>query len=379
MKKSQADLFSDSAPSSLGVALHLNVKANCPSAAQQRFNRLLARIDKLKGEVAQIQALANTYRPLYASTLMPLREQQASSMRRMALWLDERLARKGLTAAQKRSVIEILCALCETLAAGGDEAMAALHDKHSPRSLRQKEEDEAAEMRAMMKGVLGDRLDVDLEDESLDPMERMEALMRASREHHDEEVKARQEQREAARARKKPSAAQLKAEQQQHNAEIVLRQVYRQLASALHPDRERDPAEHRRKTALMSEVNAAYARQDLVALLHLRQTIVQADTQALLEQPEEKIAAMSLLLKKQADELERELAVRQGQVQDEFDLAFYLPPTAETLRMELQLQQDALRDDLEQMENDLNDVQDDAGLKRWLKLQKQLAKQVDYF
>ena len=379
MKKSQADLFSDSAPSSLGVALHLNVKANRPSAAQQRFNRLLARIDKLKGEVAQIQALANTYRPLYASTLMPLREQQASSMRRMALWLDERLARKGLTAAQKRSVIEILCALCETLAAGGDEAMAALHDKHSPRSLRQKEEDEAAEMRAMMKGVLGDRLDVDLEDESLDPMERMEALMRASREHHDEEVKARQEQREAARARKKPSAAQLKAEQQQHNAEIVLRQVYRQLASALHPDRERDPAEHRRKTALMSEVNAAYARQDLVALLHLRQTIVQADTQALLEQPEEKIAAMSLLLKKQADELERELAVRQGQVQDEFDLAFYLPPTAETLRMELQLQQDALRDDLEQMENDLNDVQDDAGLKRWLKLQKQLAKQVDHF
>ena len=379
MKKSQADLFSDSAPSSLGVALHLNVKANRPSAAQQRFNRLLARIDKLKGEVAQIQALANTYRPLYASTLMPLREQQASSMRRMALWLDERLARKGLTAAQKRSVIEILCALCETLAAGGDEAMAALHDKHSPRSLRQKEEDEAAEMRAMMKGVLGDRLDVDLEDESLDPMERMEALMRASREHHDEEVKARQEQREAARARKKPSAAQLKAEQQQHNAEIVLRQVYRQLASALHPDRERDPAEHRRKTALMSEVNAAYARQDLVALLHLRQTIVQADTQALLEQPEEKIAAMSLLLKKQADELERELAVRQGQVQDEFDLAFYLPPTAETLRMELQLQQDALRDDLEQMENDLSDVQDDAGFKRWLKLQKQLAKQVDYF
>ena len=379
MKKSQADLFSDSAPSSLGVALHLNVKANRPSAAQQRFNRLLARIDKLKGEVAQIQALANTYRPLYASTLMPLREQQASSMRRMALWLDERLARKGLTAAQKRSVIEILCALCETLAAGGDEAMAALHDKHSPRSLRQKEEDEAAEMRAMMKGVLGDRLDVDLEDESLDPMERMEALMRASREHHDEEVKARQEQREAARARKKPSAAQLKAEQQQHNAEIVLRQVYRQLASALHPDRERDPAEHHRKTALMSEVNAAYARQDLLALLHLRQTIVQADTQALLEQPEEKIAAMSLLLKKQADELERELAVRQGQVQDEFDLAFYLPPTAETLRMELQLQQDALRDDLEQMENDLNDVQDDAGLKRWLKLQKQLAKQVDHF
>ena len=379
MKKSQADLFSDSAPSSLGVALHLNVKANRPSAAQQRFNRLLARIDKLKGEVAQIQALANTYRPLYASTLMPLREQQASSMRRMALWLDERLARKGLTAAQKRSVIEILCALCETLAAGGDEAMAALHDKHSPRSLRQKEEDEAAEMRAMMKGVLGDRLDVDLEDESLDPMERMEALMRASREHHDEEVKARPEQREAARARKKPSAAQLKAEHQQHNAEIVLRQVYRQLASALHPDRERDPAEHRRKTALMSEVNAAYARQDLVALLHLRQTIVQADTQALLEQPEEKIAAMSLLLKKQADELERELAVRQGQVQDEFDLAFYLPPTAETLRMELQLQQDALRDDLEQMENDLRDVQDDAGFKRWLKLQKQLAKQVDYF
>ncbi|MDO8341245.1 MAG: hypothetical protein Q7T59_04680, partial [Candidatus Woesebacteria bacterium] len=126
MKTPQADLYSDAVP---GTALRLGGKGSKGAArlspAQQRFNRLLAKIDKLKSQVAEIQTLTDVYRPLYQSTLEPLREQQKGMMRRMALWLDERLERKGLTPAQKRNAIEILCGLCETLAAGGDEAMAA--------------------------------------------------------------------------------------------------------------------------------------------------------------------------------------------------------------------------------------------------------------
>jgi hypothetical protein len=381
-------LFSESAldttPSgtaSTGSALRLNAGKGAAklSAAQQRFNRLLAKIDKLESQVKEVQTLADAYRPLYDRTLAPLRAAQKASMRRMALWLDERLQRKGLTHTQMRDGAEILCSLCEVLAAGGDEAMAVLHDRHSPRTLREKDQDQADLMRAMMEDALGQTLDIDEQDGAVDPIE---AVMRASHERLHEAMQAEEAQREAAQARrkKKPATpAQHKAAQEQQDADSVLRQVYRQLASALHPDRERDPAEHARKTALMSQANAAYAKQDLMALLHLQLKIAQADTQALLQQPEERIAAMSRLLKQQADELESELMARQEHLRQEFELAFYQQPTAATLRRELELQEKQLKNQLAFMEEDLAEVQDDAGFKRWLKLQKKLNREPDYF
>jgi hypothetical protein len=379
MKKNHPDLFSDAALETAGTTLRVGGKgAPRLSPAQQRFNRLLAKIDKLKGQIAEVQSLADTYRPLYSSTLAPLRAQQQAMMRRMALWLDERLQRKGLTPSQKRAGSEILCSLCEILAAQGDEAMAALHDKHSPSSLRQKEQEQAAEMRSMIEGVLGKSLDMAAQDESPDPLE---AVMRASHEHLHEAAQAEQAQYEAAQARKKkkPTAAQPHAGQQQEDAETVLRKAYRQLASALHPDRERDPAEQHRKTALMSQANAAYGRQDLVALLHMQLRIVRADTQDLLEQPEERIAAMSILLKQQAAELENELFARQEQVEQEFDLPFCRALTAEVLRRQLALQEYDLKDELALMQTDIEMVQDDAGFKRWLKMQIKMSREMDCF
>ncbi len=326
--KSQTDLFSDEIPAALAeenteastttsTALRLGGKNSRLSATQQRFNQLLARIDKLKVQIAQVQALADVHRPLYHATLAPLRERHLTLMRSMALWLDERLQGKGLSPAQKRSGTEILCELCEALAAGGDEAMAALHDKRSPHSLHKKEQAAAAGMRAMMEDVLGQSLEL---DESLDPVD---AVMRAGMAHMEEATQAEQARRQAARARKKPTAAQRKAEQQQADAETILRKVYRQLASALHPDRERDPGEHKRKTALMSEANAAYGRQDLVALLHIQLRIEQTDHQSLAQLAEEKIESMSILFKQQATELERELYTHQQQVLQEFNLSPY--------------------------------------------------------
>lgn len=384
MKKIKPNLFADAAlaaaPTTPGTALRLDSGKGGQglSATQQRFNRLLAKIDKLEGQVTEMQTLADAFRPLYQSTLKPLREEHRAAVRRMALCLDERLQRKGLSPAQKRDGAEILCSLCEMLAAFGDEAMAALHDQYSARTLRQKEEDQAALMRSMMENALGQPLDMDAQDDSLDPLE---AVMRASHERLHEARQAEEAQREAAQARKKKNStpAQRKAGQQQEEAETVLRQVYRQLASALHPDRERDPAEQQRKTALMSEANAAYAKQDLMALLHLQLRIAQADVQDLLQQPEERIAAMSRLLKQQAAELEEELFSRQQHLKQEFDLDSFQLPTAATLRRQLDGQAKDLKGELFFMERDIVQVQDDAGFKRWLKAQVKMGREEDYF
>lgn len=377
MKKSKVDLPPDffAVP---GTDLQVGGKGARLSPAQQRFNRLLAKIDKLKAQVADIKTLADAYRPLYSGTLEPLREQQRDLLRRMALQLDARLGRKGLTALQKRRATEILCEMCEELAVHGDEDMAALHDKHSAYSLREMAEEKASAIRAMIEGVLGRPLEVeeDDDDESRDPFD---AMMRAGQEQLRQAAQAERDQFEAAQARKKPTAAQRKAGQQQQDAETILRQVFRQLASALHPDRERDPVEHQRKTALMSEANAAYGRQDLVALLHMQLRLAQADPQALLQQPEERIAAMSLLLKQQAAELERELFGRRDQARQEFELDSFQTLSAVVLKRQLAQQEEILREELEGMAQDIQAVQDDAGLKRWLTMQAKMSQGIYFF
>ena len=99
--KAQPDLFFDEAiaasaeaSNETGMALRLGGKNTRLSPAQQRFNRLLARIDKLKGQSAELQALADAYRPLFNATLTPLRARFQALLRRMVLWLDQRLQGK---------------------------------------------------------------------------------------------------------------------------------------------------------------------------------------------------------------------------------------------------------------------------------------------
>lgn len=56
-----------------GKALRLTVgKGARLSPMRQRFNRLLARIEKLKGQMAELQTLEDAYLPQYSATLMPL-------------------------------------------------------------------------------------------------------------------------------------------------------------------------------------------------------------------------------------------------------------------------------------------------------------------
>lgn len=339
------------------------------SPTQQRFNRLLSRIEKLKGQRAELETLAEAYRPQYSATLTPLEDSKQDLMHSMVHKLDEHMQGKGLTAAQKRIGAEILCDLTEALAASGDETMQVLHDKYSPRSLRDKEKDSIADMRDVMEHMLGQPLK---SDESLDSFE---AMMKAVTQHMEETMGAGQSQRNASKASKKSTPAQRKAAQRQEDADTVLRKVFRQLASALHPDRERDPAEKQRKTALMSEANVAYGRQDLVGMLQIQMRIEQTGPQYLAQLAEEKIEAMSLLLKQQATELEHDLYQRKDQLRAEFDLSRGEALSVSGLRTQLLMRESLLKQELAIMQQDLLEVQEGAGLKRWLKRQQQLMRE----
>jgi hypothetical protein len=371
----QSDLFADETAASQqtannsATALKLTAQDSRLTSGQQRFNRLLERIEKLKHQLAEVQTISDAHRPLYHQTLAPLHERHRTLTREMALWLDERLQRKGLSPTQKSIAITILCNLCEQLAAQGDEEMQILHDKHSTESLAQKEQASIREMRAMMGDMLGEPL---AGDEPLDTMHDVfSAGMARLR-----EAEAGEEARQQTRAprKRKPTAAQLKAAAEQQEAEITLRKVFRQLASALHPDRENDPDEHARKTALMSEANAAYDRRDLVALLQIQLRTELTDTASIAKMAEEKIASLTLLLKQQAQELEDELHHRRHAVRNEFGLSPYETLSTANLKRNLKREETSLKQDLNAMRQDLQQIQDDKFFKRWLKDQQRLSR-----
>ena len=350
------------------------------SPAQKRFNNLLARMDKLHAQIAEMQTMADAHRTVQQATLHPLRERFRLSLRAMALWLDERLQGKRLPPAQSRAAFDIFCGLCESLANSGDDEMRALHDQRSPQSVYEKRRAAAAAMQAQMEGFLGRRLDIDIAPDAPDPLE---ALLQQASGHfahqaHDQpsdEHPANQQQAEesAPAARTVDDRFAAEDRQQQGDAETVLRKVYRQLASALHPDRERDLAVQKHKTALMSEANAAYARQDLMALLHIQLRIEQASPQSLSQIPAEQMATMTLLLKQQAEALKYELQVRGDALAREFGLSPYDKLTAGNLRRQLSAEERALTQELAQMEEDLKIVKFDEGLKHWLKKHKRLT------
>jgi hypothetical protein len=183
---------------------------------------------------------------------------------------------------------------------------------------------------------------------------------------------AKQAKREAKRQARKKGAAAVQTEQVQQDASVLLKTLFRQLARSLHPDRETDPATRDLKTALMSEANTAYARQDVLALLHLQSQALLADQQPSADN-EAQLAAMTALVKQQVATLERERAERQNQLMHQLEVPQGHPVDGQAVQALLRQRQDNLTHTCEQLESLPALWQDDAALKRWLKATQDLT------
>lgn len=362
-------------PLAAAAALSVTAGPQAPlSAAARAFNLQLTRIDKLKSQLRALDALAQSHRQAVHDALGPLHEAHAQSMREMVRLLDQRLATLSLSRLQRETGRELLCGLARTLAQDGDAEMAALHDKHHPQPLAELEQADKADLREQLEDMLGEPLDGLQEGASFDDL--MAAGMARMRQAQEAEQERRRAAAAKRKARKKPGAAQAAAQALMDDAQSSLRSLFRQLASMLHPDRETDAQLRQTKTALMSEANAAYERRDLVTLLRIQQRALGADPLAAARLSEDKLAALTQLLKQQVAELERERASRSGQLAAEFEVAPGVALTPQTLQRVLKAQVEDLQEEIALMQRDLRLVQDNAGLKRWLSEQRRLTQQM---
>lgn len=349
------------------------------SAAARAYNLQLARIDKLKSQLAQMDALASAHRRALTAQVFPLAQRRQALVKDLALWLDRHLPHDPtLSAGQRQFGGQVLCGLAKDLVAQGHADMAAVHDRHSPRTLAQLARDHAQTMKAQLEALLGEPLLPDQPDADLgDVMHAARARMKQAAEEEDAKAAKRQAKRDAKskakQASKPPNEAQLLQASLQGDADTSLRTLYRQLASALHPDRESDPDARLHKTALMSEANAAYARKDYVTLVEIQQRAALADPAAVAKMPNDKLQALTLLLKAQVAELERQRAHTQQQLEHEFDVPPGMGLNANTLKTLLNGQEDGLQEAVDALASELALVKQDAGLKRWLNQQRKLS------
>ena len=341
--------------------------------AQKRFNTLLERVSVLSDSIATLEALSSQYRSSHLAAMSALKSQEEVASKNLLLYLDSCLHSAVLTATQRRSAIQIILALCERLGHKNDVQVQAVFNQHHSEEDAQALAEEARAGAEHAKAVFEDLFGKPLH--GADGLHTAEAVFEAGLRQYREQQQRLEDKRQAKKAKKKPVARQLKDAQQKMDANTALRTVYRQLASALHPDREPDEVERLRKTALMSEVNAAYDRKNLSELLKLQLQIAQIDSTALSRIADDKLNAMCLLLKEQVEALEDDEA------QAQFEIRHYLGVneldhiSAESLARALAIQ---LRDKehvVDTLERDLRRIQNEAELKRWLKEQAQLAKE----
>ncbi|MBP7790207.1 MAG: J domain-containing protein [Zoogloea sp.] len=316
------------------------------------------------------------FKQRYVSELLPLRDRETALHIQLALSLDMAHGQKGVTKGEKRKLSTMIAELALlVLARKDDDQIKALYNTHSQSDFDVEEAARQNDMKSMLEEMLGMDLGDDIDLNSPDEvMQRLESQFRAQHEAGQGQTAPRKKT-----AKQLARDAQREAEEKQMSQSI--REVYRKLASALHPDREPDPVERQRKTELMQRANEAYEKGNLLQLLELQLQLEHIDQAHLATLGEERLKHYIKILKGQLGELEAEIQ----HVEYGFAAEFGLSPFERLRPHELMPMLHADLADCEinirRVQAELDNVGDPKQLKAWLKtitLRRQRTTDLDF-
>ena len=294
------------------------------SQAQREFNALIGTIHGKRARLADWETAIPPYHDKYVSQMVPLLEAIADLEDRLAQRLDAASFDNSLSRAERGQIAELVAELTERRDAEADDA--AMPERH-PGS--------------------GDARRTSAEPAS--------------------------GHRKSARQRAREARLQAEAKL----ASQSIREVYRKLASALHPDRETNTAERTRKTGLMQRVNQAYEKRNLLQLLELQLELEHIDQRAIDNLGEDRLRHYNQVLAEQVLELEQEIR----HVEDGFRAQLGLEPFAAvapgTILRSLARQMAGIQRGIDDLKSDLRACRDISGLKAWLKEWRRQRRLID--
>jgi hypothetical protein len=350
------------------------------SPAQQSFNKLLSRIHNVTVMLQELDVRVNKFQAPHQQAMAALQKQADLQLKAMLLLLHGHLQTRHVTKAQRRDLSELVAGLLLQAEHLQDPDLLALMDQYYSQAEQAQwsadDEEDIQALRNLVRATFAADEQPDLPD---DPDALMSLLMQrtalnAARDGAPQEAQAKPARRSRRKNTRQQQAAE-QAEQEQLDAKATMRTLYRQLASALHPDRESDPQERARKTELMSQANAAYERQDLATLLKLQLQTTALDAEAISRMADEKIRAMSTLLKQQLATLEAELRQSEHRASHSLGILVSAKYGDQVIKRQLQMQQEDLEHSLKLMQADLDRLSDPTEIKDWLKKQRRMLKQ----
>lgn len=351
----------------------LQVPPRAPNARlpleQERFSYLMRQIEKVRISQTELEATILRFRQDHTQKLQPLRASLAAACRESVYAIDRLLDQRGWSAADRAALRDILCGTAEVLLEtnANDAEIKALFDKHSTTDFDTAKQNEFQRLKAQAEEITGLHLG---EDEGVRTEE--DLVQRMYQEMAARETAAEAERGEKAQRRRK-SAAQQRSEDNAQLARQSLREIYRKLASAVHPDRESDPDRREQKNALMQKINQAYAANDLMSLFETQMQIEQTDATHIAKLSTQRLRQYNKLLAEQLAKLKANIS--------QMEAGFYMeqgfePGTGmnvQTLARRTQRQARQMRAEIARQQQFLRVLADKAATKRWLKQQRRLA------
>lgn len=359
--------------SSKGLQISSGASRPALTPEQKRFNSLIRQVEQARSVLNDWQESIPLFRQGHAQMLAPLQVSFVAARREWAFALDALLGQSGWTRAERGALRELICEAAGELLHLDDEdaPLKALFDKHGEIDFDSDKQQNLEVMKELTEVFtdldLGDSVDIRTEE---DLFQRMFEGMTARAAAAEAEQAARPQ-------RRRKTAAQQRREADAQLATQSVREVYRKLVSAVHPDRESDPQRHDAKTELMQKINQAYAANDLLTLLEVQLQIEHVDAANIASA--QRLKHYNKVIAEQLSSLKEEIA----HVQTGFCMDFGLEPGSamnpRKLGMLIEQRARLMRAELAQQQRDLRMLGDRVAIKRWLKRQRQILEDARFY
>ena len=331
------------------------------SKIRTQFNTLVRQLDEERKRLAGWHDVLPNARARADREMTPLVEQFNERLRAMVILLDDAWENRKLTKKESILLSDAIVEMCEQVFDDrDDDPIDDILAKHTGVDDNVEDLDNDPDYLAF-KAVFGAEL-----DELFDQIGRPEGM---GGEDNDGDSPGEQP---APRARK-PSAKEARQAAEEAHLKQSVRDIFRKLASSLHPDRETDPAERERKNVLMQRANIAYAADDLLGLLELQFEIAQIDEAALELQGDVRIKQYNKVLDKQLKEVRREIAELEDMFAFQLHLSVRGRITPATIERGLSEEIEQMKRNIAGIDLDLISFKDNKTLKAFLKVRARMA------
>lgn len=339
----------------------------CLSPAQKKFNGLIKKIGTQKKLLTTWQETIPQYQQKIASKLMPLHDILRDHQVEMVMLLDTLYTTHKFTHNQQDKIAYLIASISGTLISQyGRDDLKPLYDHYSEQNYDDAALEDNEMTHELLKSMFEQEFGVELDDEKFDFSDFEGTSARLT-----EKMQEQEQRTQESRSKRKKSSKQLAEETRAQEEEAIvsksIQAVYRQLVTALHPDRELDPTERERKTELMQKVTVAYGKKDLLQLLELQLSVEQIDQNNINNIADDRLKRYNTVLQNQLEELQQEVMQIELSIKGMTGFAPYERLSPKQIFVLLNEDIRRLQNQISRIQHDLMLFNDVKQFKSWLK------------